>query len=46
MDLKYVMKQIDLRRTSDRDKMSAQQEAQLLKNLKHPNIVIKNNVNN
>ncbi len=28
-----------MRKTSDRDKMSAQQEAQLLKNLKHPNIV-------
>jgi NIMA (never in mitosis gene a)-related kinase 1/4/5 len=28
-----------LRKTSERDKLSAQQEAQLLKNLKHPNIV-------
>jgi serine/threonine protein kinase len=28
-----------LRKASDRDKSSAQQEAQLLKNLKHPNIV-------
>ncbi len=36
---KFVLKRIDLRKTSDRDKMSAQQEAQLLKNLKHPNIV-------
>ena len=28
-----------MRKASDRDKSSAQQEAQLLKNLKHPNIV-------
>ena len=35
----YVLKRIDLRRTSERDKLSAQQEAQLLKSLKHPNIV-------
>lgn len=34
-----MLKRIDLRKTSDRDKLSAQQEAQLLKNLKHPNIV-------
>lgn len=33
------MKRIDLRRSSERDKLSAQQEAQLLKTLKHPNIV-------
>ncbi len=34
-----MLKRIDLRKTSERDKLSAQQEAQLLKNLKHPNIV-------
>jgi NIMA (never in mitosis gene a)-related kinase len=34
-----VLKKIDLRRSSERDKLSAQQEAQLLKTLKHPNIV-------
>ncbi len=28
-----------MRKTSERDKLSAQQEAQLLKSLKHPNIV-------
>jgi len=33
------LKRIDLRRSSERDKLSAQQEAQLLKTLKHPNIV-------
>jgi NIMA (never in mitosis gene a)-related kinase len=37
--IKYVLKRIDLRKTSERDKLSAQQEAQLLKSLKHPNIV-------
>ncbi|CAF0952709.1 unnamed protein product, partial [Brachionus calyciflorus] len=35
----YVLKRIDLRKSSDRDKLSAEQEAQLLKSLKHPNIV-------
>lgn len=39
MDKKYVLKKIDLRKSSERDKKSAQQEAQLLKKLKHPNIV-------
>ena len=34
-----MLKKIDLRRSSERDKLSAQQEAQLLKSLKHPNIV-------
>ena len=36
---KYVLKQIDLRKSSKRDILSAQQEAHLLKRLKHPNIV-------
>ena len=36
---KYVLKQIDLRKSAKRDILSAQQEAQLLKRLKHPNIV-------
>lgn len=35
----YVLKQIDLRKSAKRDILSAQQEAQLLKRLKHPNIV-------
>lgn len=35
----FVLKRIDLRKSPERDKKSAQQEAQLLKNLKHPNIV-------
>lgn len=34
-----MLKRIDLRKSSERDKQSAQQEAQLLKSLKHPNIV-------
>ncbi len=33
------MKQIDLRKSNKRDILSAQQEALLLKQLKHPNIV-------
>lgn len=36
---KYVLKKIDLRKSSERDKQSAQLEAQLLKKLRHPNIV-------
>lgn len=37
--LQFVLKRIDLRKSSERDKQAAQQEAQLLKSLKHPNIV-------
>jgi NIMA (never in mitosis gene a)-related kinase len=37
--MKYVLKQIDLRKTSKKDIQSAQQEAKLLSKLKHPNIV-------
>ena len=33
------MKQIDLRKTTQKDLKSAQQEAKLLSKLKHPNIV-------
>ncbi|RNA31618.1 serine threonine- kinase Nek4-like [Brachionus plicatilis] len=35
----YVLKRIDLRKSSDKDKKSAEQEAQILRSLKHPNIV-------
>ncbi|CAI9721461.1 serine/threonine-protein kinase Nek4-like [Octopus vulgaris] len=35
----YVLKKINLKSTSDKERRAAEQEARLLSNLKHPNIV-------
>lgn len=35
----YVLKKMDLRKASKRERLAAEQEAKLLSDLKHPNIV-------